>query len=117
MVGIRLRKQKKYAYVICVILKDNYFKRKSHQRKLVNATNVTNEIYKIAKDILNEMWCDEKIRLIGIRLDKLVDSVNYQGSLFDKSKENEDKVDIVIDKLNQKYGNKTIIKASLKNKF
>ncbi len=114
-VSIRLRKQKKYATVIGVILKDSYFKRKSHQRRLINATNVTNEIYKIAKEILDEMWNEEKIRLIGIKLDKLTDNVVYQGSLFEDPTQEESKVDLVIDTLKQKYGNKIITKASLKD--
>ena len=115
-VSVRLRKQKKYATVICVILKDNYFKRRSHQKKLTNATNITNEIYQIAKEILDEMWNDEKIRLIGVRLDKLVDNVIYQSSLFEINDNIEDsKVDAVIDNLKQKYGNKIITKASLKD--
>ena len=114
-ISVRLRKQKKYATVICVILKDNYFKRKSHQKKLVNATNVTSDIYKSAKEILDEMWNDERIRLIGVRLDKLVDNVMYQASLFDTDNTEESKVDVVIDNLKQKYGNKIITKASLKN--
>ena len=115
-ISVRLRRQKKYVTVICVILKDNYFKRKSHQKKLVNATNVTSDIYKFAKEILDEMWNDEKIRLIGVRLDKLVDNVMYQASLFDSDNNiEESKVDNVIDILKQKYGNKIITKASLKN--
>ena len=115
-ISVRLRRQKKYATVICVILKDNYFKRKSHQKKLVNATNVTSDIYKFAKEILDEMWNDERIRLIGVRLDKLVDNVMYQASLFDSDNNiEESKVDNVIDNLKQKYGNKIITKASLKN--
>ena len=115
-ISVRLRRQKKYAMVICVILKDNYFKRKSHQKKLVNATNVTSDIYKFAKEILDEMWNDERIRLIGVRLDKLVDNVMYQASLFDSDNNiEESKVDVVIDNLKQKYGNKIITKASLKN--
>ena len=115
-ISVRLRRQKKYATVICVILKDNYFKRKSHQKKLVNATNVTSDIYKFAKEILDEMWNDERIRLIGVRLDKLVDNVMYQASLFDSDNNiEESKVDNVIDILKQKYGNKIITKASLKN--
>ena len=115
-ISVRLRRQKKYATVICVILKDNYFKRKSHQKKLINATNVTSDIYKFAKEILDEMWNDERIRLIGVRLDKLVDNVMYQASLFDSDNNiEESKVDNVIDILKQKYGNKIITKASLKN--
>ena len=97
-------------------MKDNYFKRRSHQKKLTNATNITNEIYQIAKEILDEMWNDEKIRLIGVRLDKLVDNVIYQSSLFEINDNIEDsKVDAVIDNLKQKYGNKIITKASLKD--
>lgn len=115
LVSIRLRKQKKYATVICVILKDNYFKRKSHQRKLNNATNITSEIYKFSKEILDEMWNEDRIRLIGIRLDKLVDNVNYQGSLFEEKNVADSKVDSVIDNLKEKYGNKIITKASMKN--
>ena len=114
-VSIRLRKQNKYTTVICVILKDNYFKRKSHQKKLNNATNVTNEIYKFAKEILDEMWNDDRIRLIGVRLDKLVDNVNYQVSLFEEENTKDSKVDKVIDNLKERYGNKIITKASLKN--
>lgn len=115
-ISLRLRKQKKYATVICVILKDNYFKRRSHQKKLTNATNITNEIYQIAKEILDEMWNDEKIRLIGVRLDKLVDNVIYQSSLFEIDNNIDDsKVDVVIDNLKQKYGNRIITKASLKD--
>ncbi len=114
-VSIRLRKQNKYATVICVVLKDNYFKRKSHQRKLDNATNVTNEIYKIAKEVLIEMWNDERIRLIGVRLDKLVNNINYQVSLFESENNVDSKIDSVIDNLKEKYGNKIITKASMKN--
>ncbi len=115
-VCIRLRKQKKYATVVCVILKNNYFKRKTHQRKLKNATNITSEIYMHAKEILDEMWNDERIRLIGVRLDKLVDNVNYQCSLFDAVSD-DGVIDNVVDVLKEKYGNNIINKASLKTKI
>lgn len=115
LVSSRLRRQNKYANVICVILKDNFFRRKSHQKKLKNATNITDEIYKVSKEILNEMWNDDSVRLIGIRLDKLVDNINYQCSLFDEIKD--DKVDNVVDSLKQKYGNNIIKKASTKNNY
>ena len=54
-VAIRLRRQKKYASVVVVTLKDKFFKRMSHQKKLVNATNLTEEIYKTACEILFDM--------------------------------------------------------------
>lgn len=117
-VSIRLRKQNKYASVVCVILKDNYFKRKTHQRKLSNATNITKEIYDAALAILDEMWKDESIRLIGVRLDKLSDNVFYQASLFEGNytRESDTKIETTIDDLKKKFGNNIINKASLKDR-
>ena len=69
MVSRRLRKEEKYTDTICVVLKDNTFVRKSHQRKLKNPTNVTKEIYNVSKEVLKEFYKGEPIRLIGLRLD------------------------------------------------
>lgn len=111
-VGVRLRKQKKYANVIVVILKDNKFKRFSHQKKLETPTDSTEEIYNISKKILREMYDNEKIRLIGLRLDSLTDKKIKQVSIFDEENIDENKVDEVIDKLNKKYKN-IVKKAAL----
>ena len=114
-VALRLRKEKKYTNTVCVIIKDNYFKRKTHQRKLKNATNITLEIYNVAKEILKEMEISN-VRLIGIRLDNLVTNKDYQTSLFEsvEVRDNDEKFDSVIDSLKDKYGEKIITKASLK---
>ena len=114
-VAIRLRKQKKYASVVVVTLKDRFFKRVSHQKKLVNATNLTEEIYKTALDILSEMDIDDGVRLIGVRLDKLSDSSSHQVSLFEdlKVREDSNELEKTVDFLKEKYGFKVIKKASL----
>ena len=110
-----LRCQNQYAYVVGVILKDNYFKTYSHQKKLKNATNLTNEIYNISKDLFDEMWKLEPIRLIGVRLSNLVSSSNHQVSLFDDldNRELDLKLENTIDNLKAKYGYKIINNASL----
>ena len=117
LVGVRIRKQKKYASVIAVILKDRYFKRRTHQKKLMNPTNITNEIYNFSKEIFDEMWDGEKVRLIGIRLDGLTDSSYFQTSLFEDTikREEQEQIDIVIDNLKEKYGYKIIKKAGTIN--
>lgn len=117
LVGIRIRKQKKYASVIAVILKDRYFKRRTHQKKLMNPTNITNEIYNFSKEIFDEMWDGEPIRLIGIRLDGLTDNAYFQTSLFedDTNRKTNEQIDTVIDNLKEKYGYKIIKKAGLIN--
>lgn len=115
-VAIRLRSQNKYAYVVVVTLKDQYFKRISHQRKLVNATNLTDEIAKVACQILDEMWKEDMaVRLIGVRLDHLTTVSHHQVSFFEDLEDREEnkKLDQTVDQLKQKYGFKIIKKASL----
>ena len=114
-VAIRLRKQKKYASVVAVTLKDRFFRRFSHQKKLVNATNLTEEIYNTALDILSEMNVEDGIRLIGVRLDRLSDISLHQVSLFEdlKVREDSNELEKTVDELKEKYGFKIIKKASL----
>ena len=114
-VTLRLRKQEKYAYVVVVTLKDKFFKRKSHQKKLVNATNITEEVYKTAVKILNEMDTEDGVRLIGVRLDNLTDTSNHQVSLFENIDKRDDNTSLekTVDNLKEKYGFKIIDKASL----
>lgn len=110
-VGERLRKQGKFANVVVVILKDSNFKKYSHQKKLETPTNSNEEIYKMSKKILGEIYENERIRLIGVRLDSLSDRKIKQVSIFDKNDDVSD-VDSVVDEINSKYG-RVIKKASL----
>lgn len=114
-VSRRVRKEQKYASVVCVILKDSNFRRYSHQKKIKNPVNSYNEIYQYAKEILSEFYNDEPIRLIGLRLDNLTKETNYQTSLFDNEKDikrHDEKLDKVMDEINNKYGSSTIKRAS-----
>ncbi len=115
--GLELRKQNRYANVIVVILKDQYFKSYSHQRKLKNATNITEEIFETAKSLLNEMWEDVPIRLVGLRVDNLVREFNYQMSLFEEGDSHDkiSKLDETLDSLKMKYGSNIIKKAYMKD--
>lgn len=116
-VARRLREQEKYASVVIVVLKDNKFRRRSHQIKINNATNITSGIYETSKKVLDEMWNDEPIRLIGVRLDNLSEEKKYQVSLFENVKQNEsdETLERLIDSLKNKFGNNIINKASLTN--
>ena len=112
---LKLRSQNKYAYVVAVTLKDKFFKRKSHQKRLVNATNITEEVYSLAKELLDDMDIDDGIRLIGVRLDNLSSISNHQTSLFENldSREDNKKLEKTVDKIKEKYGYQVIKKASL----
>ncbi len=114
-ITMALRGQNKYTYVVAVILRDKFFNNYTHQTKLKNATDMPDEIFQISKRLFNEMWNLEPIRLIGIRVDQLVSKDNYQLSIFEdfKEREKQSKLEKIITKLKEKYGNNVIIKASL----
>ncbi len=116
-VARRLRNTNRYAYVVAITLKDKYFKRKSRQRKLKNPTNVSEEIYSVCVSILDEMEEIEPVRLIGVRLNNLVDKCEHQVSLFEDVEvhENSEELDKTVDKLKDKYGSNIVKKASLIN--
>lgn len=113
-----LRKENKYCNVVEVHLKDNMFRSFSHQKKLVNATNLSDEIFEVSKQLLNEMYNDEPIRLIGIRLDKLTTISNHQVSLFEEinNRDNDIKLEKVIDNLQDKFGEKIISRGNSSGK-
>ena len=114
----RLREEKKYALTVCIIIKTFDFKRRTHQKKLSIATNVSETIFKTVKEAFLEWYNGIPIRLIGVRLTDFTDKKTTQISFFDSNifeKDNE-KVDILLDELNKKFGNNIINKASLLNK-
>ena len=67
----------------------------------------------IAKELLNEMYKKGTfIRLVGVRVDNLVDKDEVQLSLFnDESNKKQEKLDEVVDKLKDKYGYTSITRA------
>lgn len=114
-VGRTARNKKLYATTIAVIFKTNEFKSYSHQTKLVNPTNATEDIFKQAIKVLDNGYRGEPIRLIGLRLNDFVKENIKQVSLFEEEKDtNSDKVQEVIDNIKDKFGDGIIIPASLK---
>ncbi len=114
-VGRTARSKKLYATTLAVIFKTNEFKSYSHQTKLINPTNSTEDIFKQAIRVLDNGYRGEPIRLIGLRLNDFVKENVKQISLFEEEKDtNTDKVQEVIDNIKDKFGDNIIIPASLK---
>ena len=116
-VTYRLRKYNLLANTVSVQLRTKDFEDKSHQQKLLAPTSSTKEIYAKAKELLVQMFHKPMaIRLIGLRVDNLVEKENMQMSLFstneNKKQENLDKV---IDDLKNKYGYNTVTRAGKMN--
>ncbi len=113
-VTYRLRKEKMLASVVSVQLRTNNFDDFSHQGKLKTASMNTKDIFEKAKELLLEMYKNgTKIRLVGIRVENLVEKEDEQISFFEKEKdEKQEKIDEVLDKLRDKYGYDKISRAT-----
>lgn len=120
-VTYRLRKQQVLANVVNVQLKTNEFKVFSHQRKLNEPTDSTKYIYSEAKKLLNELYnstANKQIRLIGVRVDSLVEANEVQLSIFslqENDLKKQEQLDATIDKLKNKYGYNAITRAGKMN--
>lgn len=118
-VGRQLRKREKYCNVVAIIYKNSNFESYSKQIKLDNATNKTNDIYKVVLHLLDISFREEPIRLIGVRLSDLCKEKVQQVSLFDKEEKedtSDDQFQKVVDSLNNRFGNNSVIPASMKRK-
>lgn len=117
-VAYRLRKQDLLANSVSIQLRTKNFEDFSHQTKLDCSTASTKEIMKKAKQLLTEKFKNGMaIRLVGLRVDNLVSKEELQISLFQNTEEHQkqEKLDKVIDKLNEKYGGNSITRAGKMN--
>lgn len=112
-VTYRLRKEELLATVVSVQLRTKDFKDFSHQKKLDFAISNTKEIYSSVKKLLEDMFVQRmSIRLVGVRVDNLVQKNEMQLSLFENlNNEKQDKLDDTIDKLKAKYGYDFVTRA------
>lgn len=112
-VAYRLRRYDLLANTVNVQLRTKNFIDTSHQGKLPTATDTTKEIYQKAKELLNQMYTpNSEIRLIGVRVDNLIEKSELQLSLFDNNKnEKQEKLDKVVDELKNKYGYNMVTRA------
>lgn len=112
-VTYRLRKHNLVANTVNVQLRTKDFENYSHQKQLKLATASTKEILETSKEILIEMYKNEPIRLVGLKVDNLENKDELQLSLFsnDCKQEKQEKLDTVLDNLKNKYGYNSVTRA------
>lgn len=113
-VTARIRSDGAKAYCVAVTIRDNSFKTRSHQRSLMNPTDISKEVYEIAKELFDELWDGvTPLRLLGIALTNITREETVQFSLFqDEGREKSRKIDKTRDALNAKFGFDTIVRGS-----
>ena len=112
---MRLRCSKLCAQEIAVTLKSSDFKVYSHQKQLLNAVDCTNAVYETAKEIFDEVWKKEPLRLLGIRAGKLCEEDCVQLSILDNDWNKQKKADTAMDAIRLKYGKNTVRRSTFAN--
>lgn len=117
ILAARMRRKGKKCTCISVTFRTLDFKNRSHQTKLPNATDMTDEIYANARTLFREFWKGQPLRLVGVALTGLTDDGFEQMSLFEdtKKKEQRQKLDAALDSIRIKFGNDKITRASIMN--
>lgn len=114
VVSARMRADDGRCRCIAVTYKTHSFRSKSHQKKIQDATDVTEIIYGVVKELISECWAGEPIRLIGVSLSDIVKDEFEQLSLFDDGhKEKLKKLDTALDSLRGRFGDDIIKRASI----
>lgn len=109
----RMRKEEVQALVLSVELKDSNFVVKRHQRTLLSPTNVTDECFKTACDLFDELWDGSPIRLIGVSANKVTDGGIRQLNLFDMDSHDKLKsLDTALDSIRERYGSEAVKRGS-----
>lgn len=112
-VATRVRADKSYISVVSVYFVDNEFRHTSRQMTLDSATNVTNEIYHHVCTLFDQLWNGNPIRLLGVHTSKATSESHRQYSLFENQNvEKLSKLDAAIDKIRNKYGEDSVMRAS-----
>ena len=117
VVAARMRKDGKKCSCVSVTYRMLDFRTRSHQKKLGNPTDVTEEIFVQVKNLLYECWQCQPLRLIGVALTDLTSDDFRQISLFENTEnhEKQKKVDGVVDDIRKRFGNGMIVRGSTMN--
>lgn len=117
VVAARMRREGKKCTCVAVSFRTLDFKNRSHQCRLENATDVTDEIYANIRRLFRESWKGQPLRLLGVALTGLTEDEYTQMSLFDDAEDRErrKKMDEALDTIRQKFGNDKITRASTMN--
>jgi len=114
-VGTRLRQANVLARLVSVSFRTNEFHDCSHQRKLFNSTDCTDEIWEIACELFDELWQGQPLRHMGLRVSELCRNDFFQTSLFGKDYDKRRKVDSAVDIIREKYGSSAIFRSAFLN--
>jgi DNA polymerase-4 len=113
-VGSRLRADRVAARTVQIKVRFHDFRTITRSRTLERATDITREIFDVARSLLKEKAGVKgaRVRLLGLQGQNLASAGAGQGTLFgEKERAKERRLDQVIDALRQKMGEDAVVRA------
>lgn len=112
-VGMRMRKDAQTGIVMGVSIRSHQFVNQARERKMLNYTNVTNELYFHACRVFDDLWDGKTpIRQLGVHVSRVARDAERQINLWDGPKyARQEKLDAAVDAIRAKYGEEAIYRA------
>ncbi len=113
-VGRRLRAGHVKAEGISVTIKNTDLHSVSHQAVFETPTNITEEVYRAACRLFEELWDGSAIRLLGISTSRIKEEgCARQMNIFEGEKyEKLERLDHAVDEIRSKFGSGAVMRAS-----
>lgn len=114
-VASRLRADGRRCTCVTVTIRSNDFRNRTHQRRLAEPTDVTAELFALARVLFAELWDGATpLRLLGVALTDLFDGETEQLTLFhDEKKDRARRLDQTVDQLRNRFGVTVISRGSV----
>ncbi len=111
-VTIRLRQGGYCAQLVSVSIRTKDFYSYSHQRKFYTPTDCTDTIHQIACELFDEVWGNQPIRHLGVRVSELCNNSLIQICIFEKDSEKQRAKDHAVDLIRSRFGSSSIFRAA-----
>lgn len=112
-VGARIRADHAYIRTVSVFIVDYEFHHASRQCTLDSTTDITEQIYRAACQLFDQLWNKKPIRQLGVQTAHATSESYEQLDLFSSHQQSEklSKLNSAIDAIRGKYGEDSIMRA------
>ena len=112
--GLGMRRDDWAGRCLAVHIRSNLFEESSRQRQLPAATNGTDELYRAACALFDELWDGATpLRQLGVQVTKLSRGEARQCSFFDPTDyERLGRLDAAVDAIRDKFGEDALLRAT-----
>ena len=112
-VARRLRKHGLHARGVTVKIRFGKFQTISRSLTLDSPTDSTTDLWQAARGLFDK-WPFQPVRLIGMTAERLGDGAGQLGLFLDPQKERQKKLDVVADRINDKFGSRAIRRGGVR---